>query len=171
MCRRPIDTALLLLLLLPGAAAALESDHTQPIHVQADRVVLDNRHGTSTYRGHVVFDQGSLHLDADSLTAYRSGTTLERVEAEGSPVRFRQRAGKKGTEVQGSAQRIEYRAKIGRIVLQGAARVQRGSDHMSGERIEYDVRRGVVTASGGGDQRVHATIRPKQTPPAGDKSP
>ncbi len=172
MRHRPIDAALLLLLLLlPGLAAALESDHLQPIHLQADHVVLDNRHGTSNYRGHVVFEQGSLHLEADSLTAYRSGTTLDRVEATGSPVRFRQRVGKKGTEVRGQAQHIEYRAETGHIVLQGAAQVQHGSDHMSGERIEYNVRRGVVTASGGGDHRVHATIRPKQAPTAGDKAP
>lgn len=168
MSRKIIEICLLLALLPPIAAAALESDRRQPIQVQADRVELDNRHGVTTYSGHVVLDQGSLHLEAETLVARRKGDTLERIEAEGSPVRFRERDEKTGREIQGSAQHIDYRADSGLLILQGTAQIQRGDDHVSSERIEYDAHRGVVTASGGaGGNRVHAVIRPKQAPNAG----
>ena len=188
MSRRCAELLALVLLALPGVAAALESDRQQPIHVEADSVELDNRRGISTYQGNVVVDQGSLHVEADRLVIYRQGEELARIEADGKPVRFRQRPDDAAEDIQGQAQHIEYRAADSLILLQGAAAVQRGGDHFSGERIEYDTRRSVVNASGQsgspangaatgngtgngtGDGRVHAIIQPRNAPANGEKS-
>lgn len=185
MSRRSIDLLLLALLCLPGQlclpglASALESDRQQPIRIQADRVELDNRRGISSYTGHVAVDQGSLHVEADRLVVYRQGEALARIEADGEPVRFRQRPDNATEDIAGSARHIEYRAADNLIVLQGAASVQKGGDHFSGERIEYDTRHAVVNASGkgtpesangtdtgSGDGRVHAIIQPRNGAPA-----
>lgn len=161
-----------LLLALPGLAAALESDREQPIHVRADRVEMDNRSGVSTYRGNVTLEQGSLHLAADRLVVHRSGSELERIEAEGRPVRFRQRPEGASADIEGEALRLEYRAAEDRLLLRGSAWVQQGGDRFSGERIDYDIVHSRVQAQGNGegagDGRVHAIIQPRSD---GSKQP
>lgn len=161
-----------LLLTLPGLATALESDRAQPIHVRADRVELDNRSGVSTYRGNVTLEQGSLRLAAELLRVHRTGSELDRLEAEGKPVRFRQRPEGATTDIEGEALRLEYRATEDRLLLRGAAWVQQGGDRFSGERIDYDIVHSRVQAQGDGesegDGRVHAIIQPRSE---GSKQP
>ncbi|MEW6647733.1 MAG: lipopolysaccharide transport periplasmic protein LptA [Pseudomonadota bacterium] len=159
-----------LLLALPGLAAALESDRQQPIHVRADWAEMDNRSGVSTYRGNVVLDQGTLHMEADLLKVYRSNDELDRLEAEGRPVRFRQRPEGATADVEGEALQLDYRASEDRLHLRGAAWVQQGGDRFSGERIDYDIVQSRVQASGqdNGSGRVHAVIQPRTE---GEKKP
>lgn len=167
---RHLELLLGALLALPTLAAALESDRQQPIQVQADRVEMDNRSGVSTYRGNVILDQGSLHMEADLLIVYRATAELDRIEAEGRPVRFRQRPEGATADVEGEALRLEYRAAEDRLLLQGAAWVQQGGDRFSGERIQYDTVLSRVQASGqdNGSGRVHAIIQPRSE---GEKKP
>lgn len=164
-----------LLLALPLAAAALEGDRREPIHVRADRVELDNRKGIGTYRGNVTLDQGSLHLEADVLIVHRNADGLERIEAEGRPVRFRQRPDAAAADIEGEARRLEYRTAQEQLLLQGAASVRQGGDLFSGERIEYDTVLSRVQASGqesgDGGGRVHAIIQPRQNAPATEAKP
>jgi lipopolysaccharide transport periplasmic protein LptA len=161
--RRHLKLALSLWLALPLGAAALESDRQQPIQVQADSVELDNRTGVSTYRGNVVLDQGTLHLEADLLKVYRGNDELDRIEAEGRPVRLRQRPEGAAADVEGEALRLEYRAAQDRLLLEGSASVRQGGDLFSGERIEYDIVHSRVQASGqdNGGGRVQAIIQPR----------
>lgn len=164
MCRHSRKSALLwALLCLSPLAGALESDNQQPLYIQADRVELDNRQGRSTYSGHVVIDQGSLHIEAERLVIQRKDEELERIEAEGSPVRFRQRPEAAAHDIEGEAARVEYDTAAARLVLQGSARVKQGGDRFEGARIEYDTRRSVVSASSQGSNggRVHAIIQPR----------
>lgn len=167
---RHLNALCCLLLALPGLTAALESDRQQPIHVHADRVELDNRSGISTYRGHVTLEQGSLYLSAELLVVHRAANTLERIEAEGQPVRFRQRPEGASADIEGEAWRLEYRATEDRLLLRGAASVQQGGDRFTGERIDYDIVKSRVEASGqgNGEGRVHAIIQPRSE---GDKQP
>lgn len=155
----------LALLLGVAPAAALDSDRRQPIVVQADSAELDNRLGTSTYRGNVVIDQGTLHIEAQLLILQREGDQLGRLEAEGQPVRFRQRPENAPQDIEGEARRMEYHAAEHRLLLTGAAEVRQGGDVFRGARIEYDTARGVVTAGSdnGAGGRVQAIIQPRDT--------
>jgi lipopolysaccharide export system protein LptA len=155
---------------VPPLATALESDRQQPIHVRADRMEVDNRKGMSSYRGNVTLEQGSLYMSADLLVVYRATQGLDRIEAEGRPVRFRQRPDGAAADVEGEAQRLEYHAAGDRLLLQGGASVRQGGDRFSGERIEYDTMLSRVQASGqdNGDGRVHAIIQPRSE---GEKTP
>lgn len=164
MCRHNLKAGLLCALLsLPCIAPALERDSQQPLYIQADEVELDNRQGRSTYRGHVIIDQGSLHIEAQQLVIQRKGEELELIEAVGEPVRFRQRPEAASHDIEGEAARVEYHASEARLLLQGSASVQQGGDRFEGARIEYDTRRSVVSASseGGNGGRVHAIIQPR----------
>ena len=62
---------LLLLFLLPAAVAwSLDSDRDQPATLEANDFELDLKTGVRTYRGDVVYRQGSIRLDCDELVTY-----------------------------------------------------------------------------------------------------
>ena len=62
---------LLLLLSLPAALThALPDDRDQPIHITADKALRDEKKGVTIYSGNVQMVQGSLELEADTLTIY-----------------------------------------------------------------------------------------------------
>ena len=85
----PADTARLvcavLLLGIPVLVQALSSDRDQPIHIEADSAVLEEKKGLSTYKGNVAVRQGSLKLHGDHMTVYSSDDNIERIILTGSP--------------------------------------------------------------------------------------
>ena len=56
----------------PLTLEALESDLEQPIMIEADSLEIDDREGTSLYRGNVDIRQGTIHITADSVKVCRS---------------------------------------------------------------------------------------------------
>lgn len=156
--------ALTLWLGIAPGASALSSDRDQPINIRADRVRIDEHKGISEYSGHVELTQGSIVLTADQLTVYQSQGKLQRIEAHGTPARFKQLPDNSRKAIEAYAEQMEYRAGSERLLLTGQARVTQGGNVFSGHTISYDTRRSTVTArkddseSGGG--RVHAIIQP-----------
>ena len=49
--------------------AALPDDRDQPIRIEADEALRDEKQGFTRYEGNVKMDQGSLHIEADRITA------------------------------------------------------------------------------------------------------
>jgi len=157
-----------LLLLLPAAAAALETDPQAPVHITADQVVIEEKTGISRFTGSVRMTQGSLTVEGDSVVLYAEPPRgkVRRIVVTGRPARFRQRPGPGAAFVDGQARRMVYETASARLLLEGAARLVQGPNEFSGERIEYDTRRSVVTASGGeGGPRVRTIIQPEGTGP------
>ncbi len=168
--------ALALWLGIAPGASALSSDRDQPINIRADRVRIDEHKGISEYSGHVELTQGSIVLTADQLTVYQSQGKLQRIEARGTPARFKQLPDNSRKAIEAYAEQMEYLAGSERLLLTGQARVTQGGNVFSGHTIAYDTRRSTVSArkddseSGGG--RVHAIIQPAGSAngPASDKS-
>ncbi|MDX1733349.1 MAG: LptA/OstA family protein, partial [Halioglobus sp.] len=65
------------------AASALPDDREQPIHITADTAVRDEKRGVTIYSGHVQMRQGSMELDADSLTIYHEAADADKFVARG----------------------------------------------------------------------------------------
>ncbi|RMD68567.1 MAG: lipopolysaccharide transport periplasmic protein LptA [Gammaproteobacteria bacterium] len=148
----------LLLFLLPLVSHG--GDRDQPIHVEADRVEIDDKRGLSVYTGHVKVTQGRIVLEAAKVTLYHPHRRLQRVVAEGNPARYRQPLGK--GELRAEAKRIDYRMKEQKLVLTGGARLWQQGNTFASELIEYDLARDIVHARGGkpGKGRVEVTIQP-----------
>lgn len=156
------------LLLPPLAAFALTADKNQPVNVEADSVQIDDKKGVSIYKGNVVITQGSLRLDADTVTIYNPNKGLDKIVAEGGPAHFKQRPDNKDEDTRAQAARIEYHAADEKILLLNNAHIWQDKNEFSGDKIEYDTKQNLVSASKSatGSGRVQVTIQPKTTEPA-----
>ena len=158
----------LAVLAMCGAAPAfaLSSDKEQPINVEADSVEIDHNTGISVYTGNVTLTQGSIHLDADTVTLYSRNNDIEKAIAEGKPAHYRQRPDGKSEDVRAQSLRMEYYTGTGKLVLLDGAHVWQEQNQFSGNRIEYDVERSVVNASKAksGRERVQVIIQPRKKP-------
>jgi lipopolysaccharide export system protein LptA len=147
----------------PMIARALSSDKRQPIRITADRVTIDEQHGVSVYKGHVVVDQGTLHVTADQLTLYTKNQVLQRLVATGQPATYRQRPDGKPADVHARARRMEYFANQDRVVLTGDAQLRQAGNTFTSKRIVYDLKHDRVAAGNGGN-RVEIVIQPRTAP-------
>lgn len=153
---------LLSTLLLASTAVALPEDREQPIQLQADRASFEQRTGISVYEGNVEVSQGTMYLAADRATVHFDDSgRFTRMEAIGSPTRFRYQPSAERPPIDGVGDRIDYDARTGLVRVIGNARFVQGGDEFSGERIEYDLNRDVVNASGREGERIQFTIQPR----------
>lgn len=175
--RKPIFAHCVLLLtwLLSQVALASTDDTQQPIHIEADQAVINEAQGVMTYSGHVVLSQGSIEMRADTVVVYTQEGELQRITAQGQPVRYRQQRSNE-QEVHGVSQRMEYTAENKQVLLLGEAEFWQGGNRFSGNRIQYDPEAERVVASAGTDAdtsvdtdaghpapRVSVTLQPKKS--------
>jgi len=181
----------LISLLISSFALANTDDTQQPIHIEADQAEVNEREGVMTYTGHVLLRQGGIELRADTVMVYTKDGELQRITAQGQPVRYLQKSlpkpsenpqqqGGGAKEVKGVSQRMEYRAKDKRLLLLGNAEFWQGGNRFSGNRIQYDPETERVIANAGDTDsgkipnndasskppRVSVTLQPKKSTPA-----
>lgn len=155
-------------------ALALQSDREQPIHLQADRVEINEKQATSLYQGNVHLKQGSLKIDADEVSVQMHDGKLDVIVIRGKPAILEQLPDNQNDLVRSRAEYMEYYAAQERLLLQTNAQVTQGNNLFQGDHIEYDTLNSVVKAhkEPGSDSRVHAIIQPKEqkdNKPAVDK--
>lgn len=151
-------------LLLPAIATGLPGDRLQDLSIQADSAELDDQNGTTTYAGDVIVEQGSMKIRADKVIIYGRNDSYSRVVATGSPARLSQ-IPKQGQEpVTAQANRLEYQITDETLYLIEDAAFRQEGTSLSGNRIEYDVKKSVVKAGGkssDSDRRVKMVIPPR----------
>ena len=163
---------LALLHLLAGGAAALPSDSQQSIDLQADdQAVFDIGNNTQTLRGNVVMRQGSMHISASKMVIYSDGKKITRIVATGKPAQFSQTPREGEQPVIAKAFRLEYDVEGKTLhLIDQASIVQQGAS-LSGNRIDYDVKKALVKADGSGSGGRQGRVRmviPPQNPKEGD---
>jgi len=163
-------------------AAALDSDKTQPVTLEADDFELDLESGARIYRGQVEYRQGSVRIDCDELvTRYDADDALQSGVCTGRPGRFQQTVNdgdgdgdgettvtpETATVVRGRALTITYDRAAGRIVLDGDAQVEHRGDRLRGARITYDLETRRARVTGGGDrgERPRIEAQPRKASP------
>lgn len=140
MSRARTSAALVLAVLCGFAQAALaeRADRNKPIHLEADRVTLDDSRQMAVFTGDVQMTQGTLSISADQIIATQGPQGLEHGEATGAPAHFRQKRDGSNEYVEGWGQRIEYNAVTGVMDIYGQAHVKRGLDDARGDHITYN---------------------------------
>lgn len=156
-------------LFAPLCALAAGGDRQQPVNLRADRIDINQKKGTSLYRGHVLLTQGTLRMTAARAEARNRGNKVETVTAEGKPVTFRQRP-EGGTEyIQGQANRVHYRVPEQLVDFGGDVNLQRGRDTFRAALAHYDITTRQVTAEGNAEQRAYVALVPRARLPASEK--
>ena len=149
----------LLLISLPIFSWALPSDREQPIEIEADHAQLDDERGITQYKGRAILTQGTLRIEGDIITFYYDDDKqLTKAVAQGKRATYQQIQKKGEPPVRAKAYTMEYHAKEQKIYLIGKGHVWQNGNEFSGERIEYDIERNIVNASG----RVNQSEQPKK---------
>ena len=161
--------SLYLLTLLPTFSSALESDREQPIRIQADAAIVDEKNGSSVYKGNVIITQGTLEVTANHVEIFTTAGEVIQIIAmtdEDSEVlaHYKQQINAAMEMVVADAKKITYLIQEDRLHLSGDARLQKVNDVFTGQLLSYDLKRGIVNLNSlGGSDRVKMTITPKSS--------
>jgi len=170
MNRHLNNIALFCLLFLgwSGVLRAENSDREKPIHLESDRVVVDDIAQTSVFEGRVELTQGTLQIQAEKIVLTQDKEGYKHCTATGKLASFRQKHEGTADYMEGFGERIEYdtRGEIVDFFVQ--ARVKRAQDDVQGDHIAYSTRTEIFQVSGDPNNsndpnkgRVHAVIQPK----------
>jgi lipopolysaccharide export system protein LptA len=152
-----------------NAAIAEDADRNKPIHIESDRLSVDETNQISTFDGHVQFIQGTILIQADRIVVTQDQNGYKHCTATGKVAHFHQKREGLNEFVEGYGERIEYDTLADTIDFFEQARVKRGQDDLRGNRITYSTRTELLQVNGTpganpdlpNQGRVHAVIQPK----------
>ena len=166
---KPSKSALLAILLgflsVLGShsATALANDREQPIYIESDRAVRNDKKGVTVYQGSVKMEQGSMRIQADKVTIHSIDNKISRIIATGQPARYQQQPSPEKKPVVAEGNTIKYEIDTEHLVLLSNASIVQEGTTMSGERIDYDIAQSLMRAAGNtksGNQRIQMVITP-----------
>ncbi|MBP9712848.1 MAG: lipopolysaccharide transport periplasmic protein LptA [Sterolibacterium sp.] len=187
-----IPLALLLAGCLTSTAHAEKADRDKPVHLESDRITVDDAKKIHVLEGNVQLVQGTLMIHCDKLVVTQDAQGFQKGTATVSPgglARFRQKREGKDEYIDGEAERIVHDARSEKTEFFQRAYIKSGNDEVRGQYISYDGNNenylvtsganGTSTPSGTGkDSRVRVVIQPKPhtatpsaTPPATPAQP
>lgn len=141
--------------------AALPDDRDQPIRIEADEALRDERQGFTRYEGNVKMDQGSLHIEADRITVFHDQREADRIIAEGNPASLQQQPEPDKGLVKAQARKIEYFKAEDRVRLSENANIEQEGSIVTGDSIDYYIAEQLVRADSDKsreDSRVQVVI-------------
>jgi lipopolysaccharide export system protein LptA len=162
-------------LLVAAPALAEKADRNKPIHLEADRVTVDDAKQISTFTGNVVLTQGSMVLRGDKMEVRQGKDGFRQGTVWGNLAYFRQKREGYDDLIEGWSERIEYDSRADKVEMFNRAMLKRGQDEARGNYISYDANSEFFQVTGGatksasaaqGDGRVRVIIqpKPKETP-------
>jgi len=147
---------------------AYDNDRDQPATLDADEFDMDFQTGVRTYRGNVVYQQGSIRLFSDELVVYFKDGELQRAVARGNLAEFRQRPEDSESDVVGVALRIELNEVDQLVTLQDRAKVTQDENTVTGKLIVYNMLTEKVKVRSGGKKKPTSTkVQPGTTDSSG----
>ena len=150
-------------------ALAEKADRNKPIHLEADRVTVDDAKQIATFTGNVVLTQGTLIMRGDRMEVRQDKQGFQRGTMWGKLAYFRQKREGFDELIEGWAERIEYDGRADKVQMYNRAMLRRGQDEVRGSYISYDANTeffqvdGAAKSASGkpGDSRVRVIIQPK----------
>lgn len=141
------------------AGYAEQSDRNKPVHLEADKLSIDDAKQTSTFEGNVQLSQGTMMIRGDKVIVIQDKSGVKHGTAIGRPASFRQK--REGTDdyIEGFAERIEYDTLNETVDFFGEARMKRNQDEVRGEHISYSAKTEIFQASSAQGKRVDATSK------------
>lgn len=167
---RSLVFAVGLALLLGTAAHAEKADREKPIHLESDRVTVDEAKQVAVFEGNVVLTQGTLTIRGDRMQVRQDDEGFRFGTAWGNLAYIRQKREGYDDYIEGWAERIEYDGRADKVQMFNRASMKRGPDEVRGNYISYDAVTEFFQVIGGGTKaatadnpegRVRAVLQPK----------
>ena len=162
--------AFALVFLIAGAAHAEKADRNKPIHLEADRVTVDDAKQIATFVGNVVLTQGTLVMRGDRMEVRQDKQGFRQGIVWGNLAYFRQKRDGVDELIEGWAERVEYDGRSDKVQMFNRAMLKRGQDEVRGSYISYDANTEFSQVDGAapksasaktGDGRVRVILQPK----------
>ena len=168
-----------------GPVCAEKADRNKPIHLEADRVTVDDAKQIATFTGNVVLTQGTMVMRGDRMEVRQDKAGFRQGTMWGNLAYFRQKREGFDELIEGWAERVEYDGRNDKVQMFNRAMLKRGQDEVRGNYISYDANTEFFQVNGGGsksvasksgDERVRVILQPKPkdakppAPPTAQKS-
>jgi len=167
--------AILAACLVAAPAAAEQADREKPIHLEADRMTVDDAKQVAVFEGNVKLTQGTMSIRADKIVVRQDADGFQHGTAYGRPAIFRQKREGADEYIEGFGERMEYDGRADKIELFTEARIMRGQDEVRGSYISYNAVTEFFKVEGGSPQkpegRVRAVLQPKAKQEPAPKPP
>ncbi|GBU09579.1 lipopolysaccharide export system protein LptA [Gammaproteobacteria bacterium] len=145
---------------LLNTTKALPEDKSLPMELSSDSADYDQIKGIGVYKGNVLVKQGSLEVYADIGYIYTIDKVLDRIEAEGAPIKMKYLPDVNKEWVNGEGKILHYDAKTGIITISKNAKFTQGGDVITGDSMSYDTNNDIIRAKSGSNERVKMIIQP-----------
>lgn len=152
--------------IIAAPSLALPDDREQAFQLQADSQTFDQKNGRVTYSGAARLQQGSMVIEADTITVdFATDNSVSKVTAQGDPAKFQQRPSPDKGIVFAEGQTITYDSGNNTVSLEQEAKLEQDGAVMRGFSIHYDLNRELVRAESdksesSEQQRIQMTIPP-----------
>ena len=149
------------------ACFAEHADRDKPLLLEADQVLIDDIHQTSTFTGNVRLSQGTMLIRGEKIQVMKYSDGFQQAKAYGNTASFRQKRDGSDEYLEGYGERIEYDTRTGTVDFFGQARVKRELDEVRGDHITYSMKTETFQVSGGTgstdtpSKRVRAVLQPR----------
>lgn len=164
---KKILVSIIISLFIPLAAAKPAPEATinnKPIAIDADNQQIDLQKNTLTFIGNVVINQEGLKVKADKVVITDMQSKDNQViTAYGKPVYFEKRDQTNSKQaITGHANQLIYKVKQNQVTLLDNAELFQQDNHITGNKIIYDVDQQKILAESSKGGRVKTTIVPNQ---------
>jgi lipopolysaccharide export system protein LptA len=132
------------------AAVAEKADRDKPIHIESDRVTVNDLKQISVFDGNVVLRQGTMMIRGDRMEVRQDKEGFKQGTVWGKRAHFRQKRDGVNEWIEGWAERVEYDSRADKVQLFTRAEMKRGDDDVSGDYISYDAVSEFFQVVGGG---------------------
>lgn len=158
--------ALALPLFVSLSASGLPSDRNQAIEIQSEEALRIEPKGLTEYKGDVLIVQGSMEIRADQVNVYNNENRVLKIVCIGRPAQFQQKPKEDAPLVIARGGTITYSLEQDIIILSDGASLIQEDATLTGERIEYDLKKEIIRAKGSNGDRIRMVIPPNQQPEA-----
>jgi len=145
-----ILSLLLLILNLPIQINALPSDDQALIYVKSDQFHMENLEGLATYTGHVVIDQGTRHLTANTVIIHRNvNGQIDKMTALGdskNPATFKTLPKPDNQWISGHGLTLYFYPVTHTLEINQAAYLTQSGNSFTGDQIFYNTVTEVVNS-------------------------
>lgn len=169
-----IKLSLLLFLncLLTTLVLGLPDDANRPIEISSDTAEFDDKIGTAKHFGHVLMNQGSRHLEAETLIIERNAANkIEKITATGLPAHFKTQLEREKPALDATAETLIFYPEKQTLYLQKNAQVKQDNHRVEGNQLIYFLAAKKLISEFTADKRTTVIIPPRLSPQTTDLSP